>query len=76
MTQEFVRTKPGIVLFLKGMAMGVADSVPGVSGGTVAVMTGIYEELVHSLRNLDPRNLPAYCRRGVEIGRASCRERV
>ncbi|MEZ5527748.1 MAG: DUF368 domain-containing protein [Gammaproteobacteria bacterium] len=64
MTQEFTRTKPGPVLFFKGMAMGVADSVPGVSGGTIAVMAGIYEELVHSLRNLDPRNLPGYCRRG------------
>lgn len=65
MTQEFARTKPGIVLFLKGMAMGVADSVPGVSGGTIAVMTGVYEELIHSLRNLDPRNLPAYGRQGI-----------
>lgn len=64
MTEEFARTKPGPTLFLKGMAMGVADSVPGVSGGTIAVMAGIYEELVHSLRNLDPRNLPGYCRQG------------
>ena len=30
-------------IFLKGMAMGMADIVPGVSGGTVALITGIYE---------------------------------
>jgi hypothetical protein len=40
-----------VVTFLKGLAMGVADSVPGVSGGTIAVMAGIYEELIESLRN-------------------------
>jgi len=38
-----------IVLFFKGMAMGAADVVPGVSGGTIAFVTGIYEELVRSL---------------------------
>jgi len=36
-------------LFFKGMAMGAADVVPGVSGGTVAFITGIYEELINSL---------------------------
>jgi len=38
-----------IGLFFKGMAMGAADVVPGVSGGTVAFITGIYEELINSL---------------------------
>lgn len=33
--------------------MGAADVVPGVSGGTIAFITGIYEELVHSIRNID-----------------------
>ncbi|RVU30488.1 DUF368 domain-containing protein [Neptunomonas marina] len=33
--------------------MGAADAVPGVSGGTVAFITGIYEELIHSLRQVD-----------------------
>ncbi len=46
--------KGRLVLFGKGMAMGVADSVPGVSGGTIAVMVGIYEELVNSLKGLNP----------------------
>ncbi|MGQ9426746.1 DUF368 domain-containing protein [Gilvimarinus sp. F26214L] len=40
-------------LFLRGMAMGAADVVPGVSGGTVAFITGIYEELIDSLRRFD-----------------------
>ncbi len=41
-----------IILFLKGMAMGAADSVPGVSGGTVALITNIYEELVDASKSL------------------------
>lgn len=40
-------------LFLKGMAMGAADVVPGVSGGTIAFITGIYEELVNALKSAD-----------------------
>jgi len=38
---------------LKGAGMGAADVVPGVSGGTIAFMTGIYEELVGSLNNIN-----------------------
>lgn len=34
----------------KGIMMGAADAVPGVSGGTIAFITGIYEELIHSLK--------------------------
>lgn len=51
--------KGRLSIFLKGMAMGVADSVPGVSGGTIAVMVGIYEELINSLKNLNPFGLIA-----------------
>lgn len=40
-------------LFLKGMAMGAADVVPGVSGGTIAFITGIYEEFIASLSALN-----------------------
>ena len=36
-------------IFLRGMAMGAADLVPGVSGGTVALITGIYDELLQSI---------------------------
>lgn len=38
---------------LKGIAMGAADVVPGVSGGTVAFITGIYEELIDSIKSVD-----------------------
>lgn len=38
---------------LKGMAMGAADVVPGVSGGTIAFIAGIYEELLNSIKSVD-----------------------
>jgi len=41
------------ILFLKGLAMGAADVVPGVSGGTIAFITGIYEELIQSIRSFN-----------------------
>ncbi|CAA0090119.1 Uncharacterised protein [Zhongshania aliphaticivorans] len=37
--------------FIRGMAMGAADVVPGVSGGTIAFITGIYDELIESLKS-------------------------
>ncbi|MFB9887019.1 DUF368 domain-containing protein [Balneatrix alpica] len=46
-----------LLLFVKGMAMGAADIVPGVSGGTIAFISGIYDELILTLRNLHPRLL-------------------
>lgn len=42
-----------LILFLKGVAMGGADVVPGVSGGTIAFITGIYEELLETLSGLN-----------------------
>jgi putative membrane protein len=39
-----------IGIYLRGFAMGAADIVPGVSGGTIAFISGIYEELVGSIR--------------------------
>lgn len=41
-------------IFLKGMGMGAADVVPGVSGGTIAFIAGIYEELVDSIAAIKP----------------------
>ena len=35
--------------FLKGMVMGLANIIPGVSGGTLAVSMGIYDKLIHCL---------------------------
>ena len=38
-----------IIIFLKGMLMGIADLVPGISGGTIAFITGIYEDFIEAL---------------------------
>lgn len=50
-----------IVLSLKGIAMGAADVVPGVSGGTIAFITGIYEELINSIKSIDLKALKLLC---------------
>lgn len=42
-----------LLLVLRGMGMGAADVVPGVSGGTIAFITGIYEELINSIKNIN-----------------------
>ena len=42
-----------VLLYLKGIAMGGADVVPGVSGGTIAFITGIYETLLNSIKSFD-----------------------
>lgn len=42
-----------LILALKGMAMGAADVVPGVSGGTIAFISGIYEELITSINGIN-----------------------
>ncbi len=53
------------VLVLKGMGMGAADVVPGVSGGTIAFITGIYEELVHSIKNINFRTISTLWKEGL-----------
>lgn len=45
------------VLALKGVAMGAADVVPGVSGGTIAFIVGIYEELINSIKSINAASL-------------------
>ncbi|HEX9599866.1 MAG TPA: DUF368 domain-containing protein, partial [Mariniflexile sp.] len=47
------RFKDYAVISLKGLAMGAADAVPGVSGGTIAFISGIYEELVSTISNVN-----------------------
>ena len=55
----FLSTKgPGtvretVVLFIKGILMGAANMIPGVSGGTIALITGIYQELLQAIRSFD-----------------------
>lgn len=50
---QMIKVKKYILLLLKGMGMGAADVVPGVSGGTIALITGIYSELVDSIKSVD-----------------------
>lgn len=47
------KKKNYLLLVLRGCAMGAADVIPGVSGGTIAFITGIYEELINSIRSVD-----------------------
>ena len=46
-----------ILTFFKGLAMGAADVIPGVSGGTIAFLTGIYSELLNSIKSISLNNL-------------------
>jgi len=46
-----------LLLFFKGVGMGAADVVPGISGGTIAFITGIYEELLLSINAIDAEAL-------------------
>lgn len=54
------------LLTLKGMAMGAADVVPGVSGGTIAFISGIYEELITSINNVNLEAIRVLKRDGVK----------
>ena len=50
MTRKFLDY---LIIFLKGLAMGAADVVPGVSGGTIAFISGIYEELLETINSVN-----------------------
>ena len=54
------------VVSLKGLAMGAADVVPGVSGGTIAFISGIYEELIKTIDGLDIGILKIARKQGVK----------
>jgi putative membrane protein len=51
------RIKNYLLTYLKGMAMGAADIVPGVSGGSIALITGIYQRLLDSINSINGENL-------------------
>jgi putative membrane protein len=53
------------LLFLKGLAMGAADVVPGVSGGTIAFISGIYIELINSIKSLNIKALKVLRHQGL-----------
>ena len=48
------------MLSVKGMCMGAADVVPGVSGGTIAFITGIYDELINSIKSINAASLKMF----------------
>ena len=54
-----------LLIFLKGFGMGSADVVPGVSGGTIAFITGIYEELIDSIKSIDLGALKVLRKEGI-----------
>ena len=49
--------KDKMFLFLKGLAMGAANKVPGVSGGIVAFVGGFYEEFIYALKKVNKKAL-------------------
>ena len=48
------------LLMLKGVGMGAADVVPGVSGGTIAFIVGIYDELIDSIKSINGKSLKLF----------------
>jgi putative membrane protein len=63
-------------IYLRGVAMGAADAVPGVSGGTIALVTGIYERLVTAITDLDPWLLTLFPRLHTRTGRERLRHEL
>lgn len=55
-----------ISTILKGAAMGVAEVIPGVSGGTIAFITGIYERLLNSIKSVNPSLLGTFKDDGIK----------
>ncbi|WP_026710460.1 DUF368 domain-containing protein [Flavobacterium filum] len=56
-----------LFITLKGIAMGAADVVPGVSGGTIAFISGIYQELIDSINKVDFSFFSSWKKNGFKI---------
>ncbi|MEF8807873.1 DUF368 domain-containing protein [Natronomonas sp.] len=65
-----------LTVYLKGACMGAADTVPGVSGGTIAVIVGVYERLITALTSFDPSVLGDLARVHTASGRAALSEEL
>lgn len=69
--KSFIKSRVGkkanrlLGFYLRGIAMGAADVVPGVSGGTIAFITGIYERLLNAIRSIQPSLFRLVQREGV-----------
>lgn len=57
--------KKYVGVWLRGLAMGAADVVPGVSGGTIAFISGIYEELIDSIKSISHHTLRILFKEGI-----------
>ncbi len=55
-----------ILTALKGMAMGIAETIPGVSGGTIAFITGIYDNLLGSIKAFKPSLIKTWKNQGLK----------
>ncbi|OHB60928.1 MAG: hypothetical protein A2168_08585 [Planctomycetes bacterium RBG_13_50_24] len=47
--------KDKIIIYLKGFLMGICDIIPGISGGTIAFITGIYAQLINAVKSFSPK---------------------
>ncbi len=47
-----MKYKDSLIIFVKGIFMGISDLIPGISGGTIALITGIYEKLIRSIKDV------------------------
>ena len=63
--------KDTLLLYIKGMAMGAVDVVPGFSGGTVALITGIYDKLLASFASI-PQALVLFARGQIKAAWRAC----
>ena len=61
-----VNLTEGLGLFVKGLAMGAANVIPGVSGGTIALITGIYERLINAIKSFDHKVLKLVLQRDLK----------
>ena len=68
-----MRLKEPLIIFIKGLFMGTADIIPGVSGGTIALITGIYERLVHAISSVEFRFFSHFIKRDFDGAKKSIR---
>lgn len=68
MSKNNTAPKNMLRLFITGFAMGIADLIPGVSGGTIAFMSGIYEELLFTIKLLSKDFLKLIIRGKIKEG--------
>ena len=46
-----------LIIYLKGMAMGISDLIPGISGGTIALITGVYDDFISNKKQTENQKL-------------------